>query len=87
MTTTIFANIISETEKAYQVEVLYKFLRDGSEKTWKAWVPKSQVTFEKKEQSFSWLTLPVWLAKKIDTEIANLQRQPKMNDVDFLVHA
>ena len=47
MTTTIFANVIAETAKAYQVEVLYKFLRNGSEKTWKAWVPKSQVSFER----------------------------------------
>lgn len=81
MKTQILATVIKETEKALNVEVSYKYLRDGSERTWKAWVPKSQSTVINEKV----IEIPVWLAKKIDTEIADFQKQPKMNDVDFII--
>ncbi|MDD4700565.1 MAG: hypothetical protein PHV07_10020 [Oscillospiraceae bacterium] len=81
MRTRILATVNRETEKALQVAITYKYLRNGSEKTWNAWLPKSQATVI----SDNTIDVATWLISKIDTEIAEFQKAFKMGSVDFIV--
>ena len=81
MRTRILATVNRETEKALQVAITYKYLRNGSEKIWNAWLPKSQATVI----SDNTIDVATWLISKIDTEIAEFQKQVKINNVDFIV--
>jgi len=80
-TTRILATVLKETEKALQVAITYSHRDSGGERTWTAWVPKSQATVI----SDNCIEVATWLVSKIDTEIAEFQKAFKMNSIDFIV--
>lgn len=80
-TTRILATVNRETEKALQVAITYNYVNSGAEKTWNAWLPKSQATVI----SDNCIEVATWLVSKIDTEIAEFQKAFKMGSIDFIV--
>ena len=81
MKTKILATVVKETEKALQVEIVYNHRNSGSEKIWKAWMPKSHAIIINENT----IEASTWLVKKIDTEICEFQKCFKMNDVDCII--
>ena len=59
----IEATVISETEKAIKVELVYQHLESLKRNNWNTWLPKSQSVIT------TILELPKWLADKIGDEI------------------
>lgn len=85
MMTQVTTNILRETEKAYNVELFYNHLEACSNKSWKAWLPKSQVSIISQNDTSTIINAPEWLLSKIDAEIAKFQGQPQINKIDFII--
>lgn len=71
--TTIFANIASETEKALKVEITWQHLETpGRLHKYFSWLPKSQSTVSSSKMEMfgaNEIEVPMWLADKIGNEI------------------
>ncbi|MBL0294925.1 MAG: hypothetical protein KBG30_14625 [Bacteroidales bacterium] len=67
----IEATVISETEKAIKVELVYQHLESLKRNNWNTWLPKSQSVITETKTGFGTtiLELPKWLADKIGDEI------------------
>ena len=83
MKTIILATVAKETEKALQIDAIYKHMSSGAEKVWKTWVPKSHAKVVRANA----VELSSWLANNIDKEICEFQRCFRMpNQLNVLIN-
>lgn len=74
----IVTRILTETPKAYNVEIPIKVGADGVLKKWEAWLPKSQIDMRDGNGGKKIFILPKWLFIRMQVDISEYYSEFKI---------